>query len=86
MKVTDPGPWFLGSQLSPEPYWCRIEDLLASGIIDPAKVTRSGLTNACGIAGIMLTTQVRPAIALCSESLFKLSATCLLICMSVHDA
>ena len=36
----------------------RIEDLLAAGVLDPAKVTRSGLTNACGIAGIMLTTQV----------------------------
>ena len=36
-----------------------VQDLIAAGIIDPAKVTRSGLTNACGIAGIMLTTQVR---------------------------
>lgn len=35
----------------------KVEDLYAAGIIDPAKVTRSGLTNACGIAGIMLTTQ-----------------------------
>jgi chaperonin GroEL (HSP60 family) len=34
-----------------------IEDLMAAGILDPAKVTRSGLQNACGIAGIMLTTQ-----------------------------
>ena len=34
-----------------------IEDLIAAGVLDPAKVTRSGLTNACGIAGIMLTTQ-----------------------------
>ena len=32
-------------------------DLIAAGVLDPAKVTRSGLTNACGIAGIMLTTQ-----------------------------
>ncbi len=30
-------------------------------MLDPAKVTRSGLTNACSIAGIMLTTQVRGA-------------------------
>lgn len=36
----------------------RVEDLLAAGVLDPAKVTRSGLMNACGIAGIMLTTQV----------------------------
>ena len=35
----------------------KIEDLLAAGVLDPAKVTRSGLMNACGIAGIMLTTQ-----------------------------
>lgn len=35
----------------------RIENLLEAGIIDPAKVTRSALMNACGIAGIMLTTQ-----------------------------
>ena len=35
----------------------RVEDLLAAGVLDPAKVTRSGLTNACSIAGIMLTTQ-----------------------------
>eukprot|EP00884_Botryococcus_braunii_P006189 jgi/Botrbrau1/15571/Bobra.33_1s0002.1 len=34
-----------------------VEDLMAAGILDPAKVTRSGLQNACGIAGIMLTTQ-----------------------------
>ena len=42
-----------------------MEDLLAAGVLDPAKVTRSGLTNACGIAGIMLTTQVRPHSWLC---------------------
>jgi chaperonin GroEL (HSP60 family) len=35
----------------------KIEDLLAKGIIDPAKVTRNGLMNACSIAGVMLTTQ-----------------------------
>ena len=35
----------------------KVEDLIAAGVLDPAKVTRSGLTNACGIAGIMLTTQ-----------------------------
>ena len=39
----------------------RVEDLLQAGVLDPAKVTRSGLMNACGIAGIMLTTQVRSA-------------------------
>lgn len=35
----------------------RIEDLLAKGVIDPAKVTKNGLLNSCSIAGIMLTTQ-----------------------------
>jgi len=32
-------------------------DMLAAGVIDPAKVTKNGLMNSCGIAGIMLTTQ-----------------------------
>lgn len=36
----------------------RVEDLITAGVLDPSKVTRSGLTNACSIAGIMLTTQV----------------------------
>lgn len=35
----------------------RVENLIDAGILDPAKVTRSGLTNASSIAGIMLTTQ-----------------------------
>jgi hypothetical protein len=35
-----------------------IEDLMAAGVIDPAKVTKNGLLNSCSIAGIMLTTQV----------------------------
>jgi len=32
-------------------------DLVSAGVIDPAKVTRSGLQNAASIAGILLTTQ-----------------------------
>ncbi|MCL9792794.1 chaperonin GroEL, partial [Frankia sp. AgKG'84/4] len=32
-------------------------DLIATGIIDPAKVTRSALQNAASIAGLFLTTQ-----------------------------
>ena len=32
-------------------------DLLAQGIIDPAKVTRSALQNAASIAGLFLTTE-----------------------------
>lgn len=35
----------------------EVADLLSRGIMDPAKVTRSGLQHACSIAGIMLTTQ-----------------------------
>ncbi|MBA2647137.1 MAG: chaperonin GroEL [Pyrinomonadaceae bacterium] len=33
------------------------EDLVRSGVIDPAKVTRSALQNAASIAGLMLTTE-----------------------------
>ena len=33
------------------------EDLIESGVIDPAKVTRSALQNAASIAGLMLTTE-----------------------------
>lgn len=35
----------------------QLEDLLAAGIIDPTKVTRSALQNAASIAGLMLTTE-----------------------------
>ena len=34
------------------------EDLVAAGVIDPAKVTRCALQNASSIAGLMLTTEV----------------------------
>ncbi|HLA96493.1 MAG TPA: TCP-1/cpn60 chaperonin family protein, partial [Pyrinomonadaceae bacterium] len=33
------------------------EDLVAAGVIDPAKVTRTALQNAASIAGLMLTTE-----------------------------
>jgi len=33
-------------------------DMFKAGIIDPLKVTRSALTNAASIAGLMLTTEV----------------------------
>jgi len=36
----------------------QFEDLVAAGVIDPAKVTRSALQNAASIAGLMLTTDV----------------------------
>lgn len=39
---------------------------LQAGVLDPAKVTRSGMTNACSIAGIMLTTQVRSGVDACA--------------------
>jgi chaperonin GroEL len=32
-------------------------DMLSAGIVDPAKVTRSGLQNAASIAGLVLTTE-----------------------------
>ncbi|MDD4477138.1 MAG: chaperonin GroEL [Patescibacteria group bacterium] len=35
----------------------RYEDMVKSGIIDPAKVTRSALQNAASIAGMLLTTE-----------------------------
>ena len=45
----------------------RVENLIDAGVLDPAKVTRSGLTNACSIAGIMLTTQVGARCACCAR-------------------
>jgi len=42
------------------------EDLIQAGIVDPAKVTRSGLQNAASIAGLLLTTE-----ALIAEKLEK---------------
>ena len=33
------------------------QDLVAAGVIDPAKVTRSALQNASSISGLMLTTE-----------------------------
>ncbi len=35
----------------------KFEDLIAAGVIDPAKVTRCALQNAASIAGLMLTTE-----------------------------
>jgi chaperonin GroEL len=36
----------------------EMQDLIAAGIIDPAKVTRAGLQNAASIAAMLLTTEV----------------------------
>jgi chaperonin GroEL len=33
------------------------EDLIAAGVIDPAKVTRTALQNAASVAGLLLTTE-----------------------------
>lgn len=38
-----------------------IPDMIASGIVDPVKVTRSGIQNACSAAAILLTTEVAVA-------------------------
>jgi chaperonin GroEL len=35
-----------------------VEDMLESGIIDPVRVTRTGIQNAASAAGILLTTEV----------------------------
>ena len=36
----------------------KFEDLIAAGVVDPAKVARSALENAASIAGLLLTTEV----------------------------
>jgi chaperonin GroEL len=35
----------------------KYEDLIASGVVDPTKVTRSALQNAASISGLLLTTE-----------------------------
>jgi chaperonin GroEL len=39
----------------------KFEDLVAAGVIDPTKVTRTALQNAASIAGLMLTTEAMVA-------------------------
>lgn len=46
-------PWEFGYNAMTDKY----ENLLESGVLDPKKVTRSGLQNACSVAGMVLTTQ-----------------------------
>lgn len=36
---------------------CQYVDMFKAGIIDPAKVVRTALSNAASIAGLMLTTE-----------------------------
>jgi chaperonin GroEL len=56
------GSIIVGNVLSAEGYFGynaatgKYEDLVATGIIDPAKVVRTALQNAASIAGLMLTT------------------------------
>ena len=45
---------FIGYNVMTEAY----EDMLESGIIDPAKVTRTAVQNAASIAAMILTTEV----------------------------
>jgi chaperonin GroEL len=35
----------------------KFEDLIASGVVDPTKVTRTALQNAASISGLLLTTE-----------------------------
>jgi chaperonin GroEL len=35
----------------------KYEDLVAAGVIDPTKVTRTALQNAASVAGLLLTTE-----------------------------
>jgi chaperonin GroEL len=39
----------------------KVTDMMAAGIIDPAKVVRSALENAASIAGMLLTTEAAVA-------------------------
>jgi chaperonin GroEL len=52
-KVREGGKDSYGFNAATEKY----EDLVAAGVIDPAKVTRTALQNAASIAGLMLTTE-----------------------------
>ena len=51
-RVMD-SPWSWGYNAMTDVH----EDLLKAGVLDPKKVTRSGLQNACSVAGMILTTQ-----------------------------
>ncbi|MDR1456880.1 MAG: chaperonin GroEL [Puniceicoccales bacterium] len=58
------GPWVIREVLKSDNWsWGynvatgKFEDLVASGVVDPTKVTRSALQNAGSVAGLMLTTE-----------------------------
>lgn len=52
-KVKESKDSYFGFNAADEKY----EDLLAAGVIDPVKVTRSALQNAASVAGLLLTTE-----------------------------
>jgi chaperonin GroEL len=52
-KITDSTDMSFGYNAGTDKY----EDLVAAGVIDPTKVTRTALQNAASIAGLMLTTE-----------------------------
>ena len=52
-KITDSKDMSFGYNAGSDKY----EDLVAAGVIDPTKVTRTALQNAASIAGLMLTTE-----------------------------
>jgi len=52
-KVKESKDAYYGFNAADEKY----EDLLAAGVIDPVKVTRSALQNAASVAGLLLTTE-----------------------------
>lgn len=52
-KVRESGKLSYGYNAQTDEY----EDLVAAGVIDPTKVTRTALQNAASIAGLLLTTE-----------------------------
>jgi len=52
-KVKEAGKLNYGFNAQTDEY----EDLVAAGVIDPTKVTRTALQNAASIAGLLLTTE-----------------------------
>ncbi len=56
-KTTDANTGFDFGGFDPNNWKSGIKDLIAAGIIDPVKVTRTALQNAASIAGEMLTTE-----------------------------
>lgn len=53
MEKVKNSDWEIGYNAMTDTY----ENLLAAGVIDPAKVTRCALQNAASVAGMVLTTQ-----------------------------